>query len=601
MKLLLIGPSKNLESFSLEDFENYRKEGYTTISYSDSITRLKEINFKPDYYSFYDIETIKKFPKEDSFLNDIQLLVGDIFDESIDKDLAFDWFKNFKQVHKIKVDKYPTVNAIESTPSDNASSMSISGVPHNTEITKDDDKYINFYDEYYLFKPTFVVTSHQTKMLHTDKFSCYLLPLVLHYFRIKQHYTEKGVYHPIIQNIEKINCIGFGDFDVNRGWGTQSKDGYEDYKETFDVVAPYLVNFFSEQNIELEFLGNLDNNYYLKKILSMLNGEFEMEKFYKGKKVLITGGTGSLGKALIKRLQKIECQLIVYSRDEGKQALSFGNDPSIIRVIGDVRDLDKLDVTMKRHKPDYVIHTGALKRIDDMEFYPDECVKTNIQGSENVAIASQNNGVKKCILISTDKACQPVNVYGSSKFIAERIFTNYDYNSDSTIFSSVRYGNVIASRGSFIPIWMDLLSEGKKLKVTSMQMTRFLFTLDDAVETVLKSLYYAEGGEVFIPKINSFEMKTIIEAVKRICDLDSIEYDVIGIRPGEKLHEDMLAKTELEFTYQPDDKLLTVIPQYTKKNHSYRDKYNGEEFNSSLHTNDNVDDLCDLIKRGINE
>ena len=115
MKLLLVGPSKNLESFSLEDFENHRKEGYTIISYSDSITRLKEINFKPDYYSFYDIETIKKFPKKDSFLNDIQLLVGDIFDDNIDKDLAFDWFKNFKEVHKIKVDKYPTVNAIEST------------------------------------------------------------------------------------------------------------------------------------------------------------------------------------------------------------------------------------------------------------------------------------------------------------------------------------------------------------------------------------------------------------------------------------------------------------------------------------------------------
>jgi len=226
---------------------------------------------------------------------------------------------------------------------------------------------------------------------------------------------------------------------------------------------------------------------------------------YNNKTILITGGTGSLGKALIKRLKQHDCKLIVYSRDEGKQALSFGNDSSIIRVIGDVRDLDKLDVTMKRHKPDYVIHTGALKRIDDMEFYPDECVKTNIQGSENVAIASQNNGVEKCILISTDKACQPVNVYGSSKFIAERIFTNYDYNSDSTIFASVRYGNVIASRGSFIPLWMDLISKGKKLKVTSMEMTRFLFTLDDAVDTVLDSLYFAQGGEVFVPKINSLK------------------------------------------------------------------------------------------------
>tara|TARA_Y100001963_G_scaffold45097_1_gene63527 strand:+ start:318 stop:1301 length:984 start_codon:yes stop_codon:yes gene_type:complete len=326
-----------------------------------------------------------------------------------------------------------------------------------------------------------------------------------------------------------------------------------------------------------------------------------MMEFYEGKKILITGGTGSLGKALIKRLQQINCKLIVYSRDEGKQALSFGNDPSIIRVIGDVRDFKKLDVTMKRHKPDYVIHTGALKRIDDMEFYPDECVKTNIQGSENVAIASEHNNVKKCILISTDKACQPINVYGSSKFIAERIFTNYDYNSDSTIFASVRYGNVIASRGSFIPLWMDLLSKGENIKVTSMACTRFLFTLSDAVDTVLESLYHAQGGEVFIPKINSFKMGNVIEAIKRISKLDSIEYDVIGMRPGEKFHEDMLCKTELEFTMQPSDKLLCVLPQYTNKKHKYDRKYDGLEFNSSLHNNENISDLVDLIERGLED
>tara|TARA_Y100000593_G_scaffold53094_1_gene99462 strand:+ start:527 stop:1510 length:984 start_codon:yes stop_codon:yes gene_type:complete len=326
-----------------------------------------------------------------------------------------------------------------------------------------------------------------------------------------------------------------------------------------------------------------------------------MENFYKGQKILITGGTGSLGKALIKRLKEYGCIISVYSRDEGKQALSFGNDPSIIRIIGDVRDFRKLDVTMKRHKPDYVIHTGALKRVDDMEFYPDECVKTNVQGSENVAIASQNNGVKKCILVSTDKACQPINVYGSSKFIAERIFTNYDYNSDSTIFSSVRYGNVIASRGSFIPVWMDLIKENKNFQVTSMDCTRFLFTLSDAVDTVLESLYHAQGGEVFIPKISSFKMRTVIEAIKRICNLDSIEYDIVGMRPGEKFHEDMLCKTELPFTFQPSDKLLTVLPQYTNREHTYDKRYEGVEFNSSLHNNDNVDDLVILIKKGLKD
>ena len=191
------------------------------------------------------------------------------------------------------------------------------------------------------------------------------------------------------------------------------------------------------------------------------------KEFFNNKKILITGGAGSLGKAIIKHLKQFNCKVIIYSRDEGKQALAFGNDPSIVRVIGDVRDFEKLNTTLSIHKPHYVIHTGALKRVDDLEFYPDECVKTNIQGSENVARASLLNNVLKCILVSTDKACQPINVYGSSKFIAERIFTNYDYNSPSTIFSSVRYGNVIASRGSFIPLWMDLISKGEKIKITS--------------------------------------------------------------------------------------------------------------------------------------
>ncbi len=126
------------------------------------------------------------------------------------------------------------------------------------------------------------------------------------------------------------------------------------------------------------------------------------------KTILITGGTGSLGRAIIQRLKQYDCKIIVYSRDEGKQALLFGNDPSIIRIIGDVRDFDKLNVTLKRYNPDYIIHTAALKRIDDMEFHPDECVKTNINGSENVARAALENGTKKCILVSTDKACQPV-------------------------------------------------------------------------------------------------------------------------------------------------------------------------------------------------
>lgn len=324
-----------------------------------------------------------------------------------------------------------------------------------------------------------------------------------------------------------------------------------------------------------------------------------MKIFFQNKTILITGGTGSLGKELVKSLKRYDCKIIVYSRDEGKQALSFGKDDRVTTIIGDIRDYDKLLVSFKKHKPDYVIHTAALKRIDDMEFHPDECVKTNIQGSENVARASLESGVKKCILISTDKACQPVNVYGSSKFIAERIFTNYDYNSSDTIFSSVRYGNVIASRGSFIPLWMDMINNGNRIKVTDTQMTRFLFTLDDAVDTVLNALYNSVGGEVFVPKINSYTILDVVNALSAITSKD-VNYDVVGIRPGEKLHEDMLSITELPFTYTvPNINLLQIRPQYTNK--SYQDwlKYDGVEFNSSLYLSNDLNELIDLIQKGI--
>ena len=292
-------------------------------------------------------------------------------------------------------------------------------------------------------------------------------------------------------------------------------------------------------------------------------------------------------------------KIIVYSRDEGKQALSFGNDPEIVRVIGDVRDFRKLDTTMRLHKPDYVIHAAALKRVDDMEFHPDECIKTNVLGSQNVATAALANDVSKCMLISTDKACLPVNVYGSSKFIAERMFTNFDYNSDSTIFASVRYGNVIASRGSFIPLWIDKVKNNEEIPITSFECSRFLFTLDDAVATVLNALEHAQGGEVFIPKIRSYKLKTVLEAVKSITNKTDASVTVFGMRPGEKIHEDMLAKTELPFTYEANQELLVVIPQYTSKSHTYDKKYDGLEYNSSLHLDNEVENLKLKIEEGL--
>jgi UDP-N-acetylglucosamine 4,6-dehydratase len=312
----------------------------------------------------------------------------------------------------------------------------------------------------------------------------------------------------------------------------------------------------------------------------------------------------TLGKAIINYLKsnKIDCKIIVYSRDEGKQAIAFGSDKSIIRVIGDIRDAEKLLRTMKLHRPDYVIHTAALKRIDDMEYYPDECFNTNVQGSVNVANASFQSDVKKCILVSTDKACQPINVYGASKFMAERIFTNFDYNSSSTIFSSVRYGNVIASRGSFIPLWIDQINNGQRLKLTSDKCSRFLFTLQDAVITVLSALVQSDGGEVFVPKLKSYTMVDVINALKSMLNVDTVEFDIVGMRPGEKLHEDMLGQSELDFTHLSkfDSNLLAILPQYTNKTFNLF-KYDGREFNSSLFLDNNEINLVELIRKGLND
>lgn len=324
---------------------------------------------------------------------------------------------------------------------------------------------------------------------------------------------------------------------------------------------------------------------------------------FKNTTILITGGTGSLGKGLIRRLLNEEAKIVVYSRDEAKQAELVRKYPSIIRVIGDVRDFDQLDTTMKIHKPDYVFHTGALKRVDDIEFYPMEGIKTNIFGSDNVARASLINGVKKCALVSTDKSCQSVSTYGSSKFIAERLFTNYDYNSTSTVFCSVRYGNVIASRGSFIPLFLDQIDKGETLNLTDEKMSRFLFTLEDAVSTVINALKHSVGGEVFIPKIKAYTLPTVVKTLEKMLN-KTANYKVSGLRAGEKLHESMLDDTESALAYEvKDTNLIHIRPQYTNKkwDDTKYTKYKGKVYISSNFISEDTDELQKLIKRGVNE
>lgn len=320
-------------------------------------------------------------------------------------------------------------------------------------------------------------------------------------------------------------------------------------------------------------------------------------------RILITGGTGSLGKALTRHILNspdyIKHEVCVYSRDEAKMA-AFPYE--VCKIVGDVRDKDRLDYTFNRFKPNIVFHAAALKRVDDMELYPDECLKTNINGSQNVAWACDKHQIKKCVFVSTDKACQPANIYGATKFCAERLFSNYNQHSD-TIFCSCRYGNVISSRGSFIPLWIDKIKNGEVIEITDNECSRFLFTLNDAVKfvtTIERNIGY--GGEVFVPLMHSYKITDVVKALERITGKIA-STKVIGMRPGEKLHEDMVAPTERNRCFIRDQlDILAIYPEYYETYQGFfTEKYNGKDVNSANFVNTNIDDLVNLILRGLKE
>lgn len=320
---------------------------------------------------------------------------------------------------------------------------------------------------------------------------------------------------------------------------------------------------------------------------------------------LITGGAGSLGKALVKELSKDNHEIVVYSRDEGKH--TYYKDYSNVKcVIGDVRDLEKLTTTFKRERPGIVIHAAALKRIDDMEHHPDECWKTNVIGSENVCkAATEADSVSKCMLVSTDKACMPINVYGASKFTAERIFSHYSTFRSNTKFASVRYGNVIASRGSFIPMWQEKLRNGETIPITHEECARFLFTLNDAVKFVLTSIDIMEGrGEVYVPYLKPYKIVDVLKVLQRMEGVQSPDVKIMGIRPGEKLHEDMLSEPEIPLStvhFTPGPESIVRITSQVNTNESSGRPYTGKPMNTSLNINRDLDELEALIKRGLSE
>ena len=271
---------------------------------------------------------------------------------------------------------------------------------------------------------------------------------------------------------------------------------------------------------------------------------------FDNKTLLITGGTGSFGKRFIATvLERYQpSRLIVYSRDELKQfeMQQHFNHPCMRYFIGDVRDAERLDMAMR--DVDYVVHAAALKQVPAAEYNPMECIKTNVGGAENVIKAALNNGVKKVIALSTDKAANPINLYGATKLCSDKLFVaaNNMAGKNPTIFSVVRYGNVVGSRGSVVPFFDSLLKSGAdNLPITHPEMTRFWLTLQQGVDFVLCNFQRMRGGELFIPKIPSVRITDLATAMA-----PSLKQVIIGIRPGEKLHEVMCPADDSFHTYE---------------------------------------------------
>ncbi len=277
-----------------------------------------------------------------------------------------------------------------------------------------------------------------------------------------------------------------------------------------------------------------------------------------GSSVFVTGGTGSFGKAFLREIldHHDPRRVVVFSRDELKQYEArqlFDDDPRLRWFIGDIRDRSRLERAM--HGIDYVVHAAALKQVDTAEYNPFEFVQTNVNGSQNVIEAAIDQGVKKVVALSTDKASSPINLYGATKLCADRMFVsgNHYAAAHETRFSVVRYGNVMGSRGSVIPFFRRLADEGESLPITDLRMTRFWITLPQAVQFVLDSFESMTGGEIYVPRIPSMRVTDLAQAVSPGSAMHEI-----GIRPGEKLHEEMIAPDDSRRTLRLGDRYVIM-------------------------------------------
>jgi len=321
-----------------------------------------------------------------------------------------------------------------------------------------------------------------------------------------------------------------------------------------------------------------------------------------GKSILITGGTGSFGKEFTKtiftRWPNVK-RLVIYSRDEQKQynmALEYPESkyPAVRYFIGDVRDYVRLKRAFEGI--DYVIHAAAMKHVHIAEYNPDECVKTNIGGAENVIRAALETNVQNVVALSTDKACAPINLYGATKLASDKLFiaANNIKGDKDLKFSVVRYGNVMGSNGSVIPFFLKKQETGV-IPITDPNMTRFNISLEDGVQMVMHALEVAWGGELFVPKIPSYKITEVAKAIGPNC-----KHEIIGIRPGEKVHEEMITSSDSFSTYDLG-KYYVILPQVTPWDlDEYKKKFNAvkvaEGFNYSSGENTEWVDAEDLRK-----
>lgn len=291
--------------------------------------------------------------------------------------------------------------------------------------------------------------------------------------------------------------------------------------------------------------------------------------FLTGKSILVTGGTGSFGKAFAKTILRDHNprRLIIFSRDELKQyemRMQFDNDSRLRWFIGDVRDQARLERGLS--EVDVVVHAAAMKQVDTAEYNPFECIATNVLGAENVINACINRNVGRVVALSTDKASSPINLYGASKLCSDKLFVagNSYATHSPTRFSVVRYGNVVGSRGSVVPLFKSLAGKGE-LPITDDRMTRFWITLPQAVDFVINSLDTMSGGEIFVPRIPSTRVTDLARAIDPDATLK-----VIGIRPGEKLHEEMISEHDAFRTFALKDRyVVTPVVDATQRDFSY--------------------------------